>query len=473
MTQLRPSQIASNIRLMVNKKRPLFIWGGPGLSKSAVTQQVATALNKAFVDVRLSQMDPTDLRGMPYRVEEMGLTTGVAWSPPLILPRDLNITQIVELDTIEREITFESKNPKGSNGIHYVKEPEIIVKALDASQEAVILTQSPDRFTVKLVAAGSIPANLPASGEDRISAIDAIPAVAGRIRYRVTGKAEAVVAFEELNSAPQSVLASCYQIVLDRRQGEYVVPEGVSMVAMGNRETDKGIAFPMPTPLANRFTHVEMVHNFEDWQDWAVGHGVHPAVVGYLSHNKGELYDFDAQKSGKAFATPRSWHFVSDIITDSEDLPTSEINALIQGTVGMGVGAKFAAHRKLTHDLPKPEDIMSGRVKKLELKNEEGKNIAIHYSLTTSLCYELRIQNDRLHHDGIDKKSKDSRRKEWYQGFDNVLKFWMTNFSPEVCVMGMRVAASVHNLPIDETYMPTFNAFVEEYAQLIEPNNGK
>lgn len=451
MVQLKPSAIASNIRLMANKRRALFIWGGPGISKSAVGVQEATRANKAFVDIRLSQMDPTDLRGMPYRVEEMGVTTGVAWSPPLILPRDLNYTQIIELDTIEREVSFSSKNPQGTNGIHYVKEPVITVKAVTPGTEAFIVEQSPDSFTCKLVAKGGT--------------VDS-DAVAGRLQYKVVGEAEAILAFEELNSAPQSVLASCYQIILDRRQGEYVVPKGVSMIAMGNRETDKGIAFPMPSPLGNRFTHVEMVTNFEDWQEWAVTAGVHPAVVGYLSHFKGDLYDFDPQKSGKAFATPRSWHFVSDIITDSEKLPTSEINALICGTIGMGVGAKFSAHRKLTHDLPSPEDVLAGRVKKLE-----SKDIALQFSLTTSLCYELRINNERLIADKIDKKSKDSRRKEWYTHFDNVLKFWMSNFAPEVCVMGMKVAASVHGLPIDENFMPTFHKFVDQYATLIEPNS--
>lgn len=450
MSDLSPSQVANAIRSMGKKtgkkRRALFIWGPPGISKSAIAQAEATRDNIAFVDVRLSQMDPTDLRGMPFRVEENGVTTGVAWSPPLILPRDLNIQRVISLEAIETEISFASQNPQGVNGIHYVKEPVITVEALDPDHKANIVAQSADRFTVELL--------------DKEGYF-----VSGKIKYTVTGNAEALVAFEELNSAPPSVLASSYQIILDRRQGEYVVPEGVRMIAMGNRETDKGMTFNLPTPLANRMIHIQMKPSFDDWQTWAVETGIHPAVVGYLTNFKGELFDFNPQSSGKAFATPRSWQFVSDIIEDADDLPTGELNAMITGAVGMGVGTKFAAFRKLTTDLPKPEDVLAGKVKKVG-----SKDIALHYALTTSLCYELRLRNEALTKAGFDRKSKTKERKEWFQQFDNVLKFWIDNFQPEVCVMGMRVAASVHGLPIDETFMPTFTDFVEKYSSLIEPS---
>jgi hypothetical protein len=49
------------------------------------------------------------------------------------------------------------------------------------------------------------------------------------------------------------------------------VPEGVAIVAMGNRDTDKGITFKMATPISNRFVHIEMRHDFDDWQRWALG----------------------------------------------------------------------------------------------------------------------------------------------------------------------------------------------------------
>jgi MoxR-like ATPase len=49
--------------------------------------------------------------------------------------------------------------------------------------------------------------------------------------WSAKGLAEAILAFEEMNSAPPSVLAACYQIILDRRVGNYVLPDGVSVFA--------------------------------------------------------------------------------------------------------------------------------------------------------------------------------------------------------------------------------------------------
>ncbi|PZR63418.1 MAG: hypothetical protein DI537_51805, partial [Stutzerimonas stutzeri] len=355
VTILRPSQVKNAIRLMTTTGVALFIWGGPGISKSATAQQVATEQNKAFVDVRLSMLAPTDVLGMPYRIEENGETTGVAFTPPKILPRDLDLQKVKKLDAVPTVITFHTLNPKGSNGIYYVKEPQISATAInrpgtaDADKlTAEILSQTPESFIVQLVNANG-------------------DVCEGSVHYHVTGEAEAIVAFEELNSAPLATQQAAYQFILDRRVGEYIVPEGVRLIAMGNRQTDKGLTYTMPTPLANRFVHVEMTVSFDDWQEWAISAMVHPHVVGYLSQNKGELNQFDAKSASRGFATPRSWVFVSEIITAAEsgntDVSQAELSALICGAIGDGTGTKFATYRKLAADLPKVEDILSGAVK--------------------------------------------------------------------------------------------------------------
>jgi MoxR-like ATPase len=80
---------------------------------------------------------------------------------------------------------------------------------------------------------------------------------------------KAIIFLDELNAAPPAVQAAAYQLVLNRRVGTYVLPKGVSIVAAGNRETDKGVTYRMPAPLANRFLHLELKVNFDDWQEWA------------------------------------------------------------------------------------------------------------------------------------------------------------------------------------------------------------
>ena len=74
-----------------------------------------------------------------------------------------------------------------------------------------------------------------------------------------------LINLEELPSAVPMVQAALYQLVLDRKVGEYELPEGASLIACGNRETDRGVVHRMPTPLASRFVHLEIRVDAEDW----------------------------------------------------------------------------------------------------------------------------------------------------------------------------------------------------------------
>ena len=98
---------------------------------------------------------------------------------------------------------------------------------------------------------------------------------------------------DELNSAPPSVQAAAYQLVLNGKIGQYKLPSNVKIVAAGNRETDRGVTYRMPSPLANRFRHINMDVNFEDWSFWATENKVHQDVIGYLTYSKADLFDFD------------------------------------------------------------------------------------------------------------------------------------------------------------------------------------
>lgn len=146
--------------------------------------------------------------------------------------------------------------------------------------------------------------------------------------------------FDELNAAPPMVQASLYQLMLDRRIGEYVLPPGWQIVAAGNREGDGSVTFRMPTALANRFVHVEMEAEFEDWQAWAIRREVHPLVTGFLAFRPALLM---AEKvpGEHAFATPRTWEMVSDVLGDLEDV--APLKDVLAGIVGSGVAAEFLA----------------------------------------------------------------------------------------------------------------------------------
>ena len=122
----------------------------------------------------------------------------------------------------------------------------------------------------------------------------------------------------------------------------------------------------MPAPLANRFVPRELRVDFEDWMEWAPTNTSTQMLWNYCTFAKQDLYDFDPRGSSRSFATPRSWSFVSQLLSD--DLPESTLTDLVAGCVGEGLAVKFMNHRKISGQLPNPSDILSGKVETLRAK---------------------------------------------------------------------------------------------------------
>jgi hypothetical protein len=257
-----------------------------------------------------------------------------------------------------------------------------------------------------------------------------------------------VLFLDEMNSAPPAVQAAAYQLILNRRVGQYKLPDNVIIVAAGNREGDKGVTYRMPAPLANRFVHIELTVEFNDWFDWAVDNKIHKDVVGYMQFSKKDLYDYNPRTSSRSFATPRSWTFVSELLDD--DLDTETTTDLVSGAVGEGLAIKFLAHRKVAADMPDPTDVLSGKVKELRTKE-----ISAMYSLTVSLCYEL-------------KEADEKGDKKFDSMVNNFLRFSMDNFETELVVMGIKLALTQYSLPIDPDEVECFDEFHERFGRYIK-----
>jgi hypothetical protein len=260
-----------------------------------------------------------------------------------------------------------------------------------------------------------------------------------------------VLFLDEMNSAAPSVQSAAYQLILNRRVGKYRLPDNVVMVAAGNRESDKGVTYRMPTPLANRFVHQEMRVDFDSYQAWAVNNNIHKDVIGYLSFAKQDLYDFDAKSASRAFATPRTWSFVSEFLADDSSDDDTLTN-LIAGTVGEGLAVKFMAHRRVAGRMPNPRDILLGKVQDLDVKE-----VSAMYSLVISMCYELK--------DAIETKKVED--KKFHDMADNFFGFMMKNFETELVVMGARIALTTYNLPFQPTKLKNFDQFHQRYGKYI------
>ena len=387
-SSINPSRLVTAIQHSINRQRPLFIWGQPGIGKSDIVAHVAKMQKRPLIDIRLPLMEPTDIRGIPY---------------------------LADIKVYNKD----GKLVKDDNGVP--------------------MTDKEFRW--------STPSDLPTDEASR-----------------------ALVFFDEMSAAPPSVQAATYQIILNRRIGNYKMPKDVVIVAAGNRVKDKGVAYNMPMPLANRFTHLTLDVDVDDWKEWATLNRVHKDVVGYISFQPGDLNTFNPSAEGYAFATPRSWYFVSELLQDSVNgelvdtrLPMDVLGDMVKGTVGEGVGVKFMTYRKQAANLPHAKDVLNGTVTKLNTKQ-----IDVMYSLVTALCYELKDQADRS------EKAAANGDKNPFGNFhkqvDTFLRFVMDNFEDELAVMGTKTILGTYKLPIQSKQLSNWGEFVKKFAALI-PND--
>jgi hypothetical protein len=171
-----------------------------------------------------------------------------------------------------------------------------------------------------------------------------------------------IIFLDEMTAAPPSVQSAALQLVLNRRLGDYVLPPGVSLLAAGNRVGDKANVYAMPSPLLNRFVHLEIYPTIDDFFEWSIVSGsIHPDILSFLSFSPKHLNQFDPKKNQRAFSTPRSWKFASDILKMSENLTNSALRTLLAGCVGIEAAESFLAHRSTYAHLPTPDDILAAR----------------------------------------------------------------------------------------------------------------
>lgn len=277
---MKPTDVIDALQVCITAKQPVFLWGAPGVGKSAVTHQVAAALQMDLRDVRAVLLDPVDLRGIPH-VNGDGRAH---WAIPEFLPRD----------------------------------------------------------------------------------------------------GQGILFLDELNAAPPLVQAACYQLVLDRAIGDYGLPDAWVIVGAGNRAKDRAVVHEMPTALRNRFVHVEVEADSNDWSAWAVSAGVNPAIIAFLRWKPELLHVFNPNE--RAFPSPRSWEFAARLLATK---PPKRIElSLLEGTVGTGAATELVAFLDVWRSMPSIDAI---------LMNPTGAPIpdqpSVLYSVCSALAYRADVNN--------------------------------------------------------------------------------
>ena len=279
---MKASILKKSLISMIDSKIPVFVWGNPGVGKSSIIKQIANDKNMEFIDLRLSLLDPTDLRGIPFFDST---NKSAIWAKPEFLPNS-------------------------------------------------------------------------------------------------NSQAFGILFLDEINSAPPTVQAAAYQLILDRKIGEYTLPMNYAIVAAGNYESDRGVTYRMPTPLANRFVHFDFELDFEEWKSWAYESKIDTRIISFLSYKPQNLFTFDAKAKEKSFATPRSWSFVNDIL--NSNLQIEFLKDVISGAVGKDSSDEFMNFCKVIDKLPNIQEILEA------INTEVPTNNSVLYALCTGIVYALK-----------------------------------------------------------------------------------
>lgn len=252
--QVSIDQAANIIQQAIAAHQPTLLVGSPGVGKSDITRQAAMKLNRQLVDVRLSQLEAVDLRGVPS-IED-GRTI---WNTPSFLPTD----------------------------------------------------------------------------------------------------GEGILLLDEITSAQAAVQAGAYQLILDRRLGDYELPKGWDVIAAGNKATDQAIVHRMSSALKNRFLTLTIESKLEPWVIWAYANNIAGSVIGFLRYRPDLLNIFETDKidhSSSSYATQRSWAFLSRMIP----VMTHDTRfAIAAGLVGDGPATEFLAFDSIYRQLPSIETIVA------------------------------------------------------------------------------------------------------------------
>jgi hypothetical protein len=371
------SLLKDAFRAAMAAKRPLMIWGAPGLGKSEAVEQIAIEQDRPLIDLRLLLMEPTDLRGIPFKttMEQLDPETG----------------ELVNVDTVR----------------------------------------------------WAPPEELPRPGF----------------------KENAILFLDELPSASPVVQAASYQLILNRRIGSYVLPDGVDIVAAGNRQSDKGVSYRMPTPLANRFLHCTLVFDFDEWKQWAISSGkVHADVIAFHVESGGkDVFTFNPKENKEtAFATPRTWVFASDVIANPETSKAVQ-RVLVAGSVGEALANEFFEFRRIHEQLPRTEDILAGKV----TKHDGFKDMSAKYLVIINLCHALKNYFDAHNVTRAQDEHLAKVKDNLIPMCDNFVNFIIDNFEDELTILGLRTALHDYKLPMPYHQMATFKRFTGKYKKFI------
>jgi hypothetical protein len=227
------------------------------------------------------------------------------------------------------------------------------------------------------------------------------------VEWFVTGdfprdkKSKGIILFDEISAADRSLQVAAYELILDRRLGSlYSLPDGWLIVAAGNRAEDRAVSCTMSSALANRFMHVEMGVNSEDWMDWGRGHGIEPSVLGFIQFKPHMLFSQnEGENLERGWPSPRSWHRVSEVvkICKNEGL----LRKMVYGLIGNATGTEFMSFLKLNRKFENVLEYMLDAKKKVEIPEKIDERHAFISAMVYLLWQGKNAEEEKKRIDGF------------------------------------------------------------------------
>lgn len=195
--------------------------------------------------------------------------------------------------------------------------------------------------------------------------------------------------FDDLPAAPVSVQVALFQLILEKRVGPHKVKADTIIIGAGNGASHGAGANKILSPIRTRLVQFNLGPNLDDWEKWALSEGnIHPTIPAFLRWRPDLLHAHD--NNSQAFPCPRTWEFASQLIQTARERQCDQmtVHSLIEGVVGSGAAIEYSAFLKTWQGLPKLEDILEGKGKKIKLDDPATK-----YAVTYALAARSTAEN--------------------------------------------------------------------------------
>ena len=163
-----------------------------------------------------------------------------------------------------------------------------------------------------------------------------------------------VIHIDEMNQGQPAILNAAFQLIQDRRLGDYKVPDNYLIIASSNPPAFNQTVSDLSMPLSNRFTHFNIKPDFNSWLEYEINNGGNLDVMTFLkTQDTSMLYDKSSiEKKLRStlndtlytdiFVTPRSWEVVGKVLDLPDDKFTmQEKQAYCTGRLGSLLSSKL------------------------------------------------------------------------------------------------------------------------------------